>query len=213
MPQSPGSTSNQPSNPSSDSTTEAIMQAVYRALSKHGYPDLTMAHIASEFDRSKSLLYYHYDGKEALLNDFFAHICERMEQDLIDEDEQDPWTRLEGLMDQIVNAAMDDEQLHFRQAFFEIRTQAPHQSSYREQIQRTDDILLDVLTETIELGIETDEFEPVDPEDQAEFIFSSLYGIMFRGVTLEDRDMIERNRRFLDRQLEYTLRKSPKSDH
>jgi AcrR family transcriptional regulator len=188
-----------------DDTQEAIMEAVYRALSKNGYPGTTMSKIAAEFEKSKSLLYYHYDGKEEILNDFFTHVCERLETMLTEDDYDDPYEQLLALVDRILPAELDDEQFQFRRTFFEIRSQAPHNQSYHEQIQRSDEIILEALTDTFERGVGTGRFADVDPEQQAELIFSTLYGIMERGVTLEDRDLIERNRELLVEQLERSL--------
>ena len=47
---------------SSDSKKE-IMEATYEALCKHGYAELSIEKIADEFDKGKSLIYYHYDDK------------------------------------------------------------------------------------------------------------------------------------------------------
>ncbi|AFZ72490.1 TetR/AcrR family transcriptional regulator [Natronobacterium gregoryi] len=188
-----------------DETTEEIMRAVYRALSKNGYPETTMAEIASEFEKSKGLLYYHYDSKEAILNDFFTYLCQRLQSSLIEESYEDPYERLLAVVDRILPAAIDDEQLEFRQALFEVRSQAPHNRSYYEQIRRSDRIILETLTETIQQGVETGRFADVDPERRAELLFSTLYGIMERGAALGDRDLVERNREMVRVRLERTL--------
>ncbi|ADD07429.1 TetR family transcription regulator (plasmid) [Natrialba magadii ATCC 43099] len=188
-----------------DDTTEAIMEAVYLALSKHGYPETTMSRIAAEFEKSKSLLYYHYDGKEEILNDFFAFVCEELETSFEDDTHDDPFEQLTDLLTRILPADLDDEAIQFRQAFFEIRSQAPHNQSYYDQILRTDEIFITALTETLEWGVESGRFVDIDPERQAELIFSTVSGIMERGVTLEDQALIERNRAVLLDQLEQTL--------
>ncbi|MFU8867195.1 TetR/AcrR family transcriptional regulator [Natronococcus sp.] len=177
-----------------DETTAAIMEAVYRALSRNGYPATTMSEIAAEFDKSKSLLYYHYESKEEILNDFFAHLCERLEATLVEDPYDDPHEQLLALIDRLLPAEMDDESLRFRRAFFEIRSQAPHNQSYHEQIERSDEIILEALTETIRRGVDEGRFADFDSEREAELLFSTIYGIMERGVTLEDRAIIERNR-------------------
>lgn len=177
-----------------DETTAAIMDAVYRALSRNGYPATTMSEIAAEFEKSKSLLYYHYDSKEEILNDFFTHLCERLEATLVEDRYDDPREQLLALIDRLLPAEMDDEELRFRRAFFEIRSQAPHNQSYHEQIERSDEIVLEALTETIRRGVEEGRFVDVDPEREAELLFSTSYGIMERSVALEDRGIIERNR-------------------
>ncbi|MEF8774483.1 MAG: helix-turn-helix domain-containing protein, partial [Halobacteriales archaeon] len=50
-----------------EDTDEALMAATYRALCEHGYADLTIQQIGAEFEKSTSLLYHHYDGKDELL--------------------------------------------------------------------------------------------------------------------------------------------------
>ncbi|ELY91909.1 TetR family transcriptional regulator [Natrialba hulunbeirensis JCM 10989] len=188
-----------------DKTTEAIMEAVYLALSKHGYPETTMSRIAAEFEKSKSLLYYHYDGKEEILNDFFAFVCAELETSFAEESDDDPYDQLIALVNRVLPTDLDDEALQFRQAFFEIRSQAPHNQSYYDQIKRTDEIFIAELTQILERGVESGRFVAVDPDRQAEYIFSTVYGIMERGVTLEDRTLIEQNRTVLVEQLERTL--------
>ncbi|NGM67979.1 TetR/AcrR family transcriptional regulator [Natronolimnobius sp. AArcel1] len=187
-----------------DTSTE-IMWAVYRALSKNGYPELTMSQIAAEFEKSKGLLYYHYDSKEAILNDFFTQLCERLEASLIDADYDEPAAQLQAVIDRVLPTEMDDEQLQFRQAFFEARSQAPHNRTYHEQIQRSDQIIIETLQETIEWGVETGQFVAVDPESQAELLFSMLYGAMERGTALDDRDLLDRNRALIETHIERTL--------
>ena len=51
-----GSFGSEESRPDS---TDDIMSATFRALSKHGYASLSMQDIADEFDKSRSLLHYH----------------------------------------------------------------------------------------------------------------------------------------------------------
>ncbi|OVE85410.1 TetR/AcrR family transcriptional regulator [Natronolimnobius baerhuensis] len=186
-------------------TNAEIMWAVYRALSKNGYPELTMSQIAAEFEKSKGLLYYHYDSKEAILNDFFTHLCERLETSLVDDEYDDPAEQLWAVIERILPAAMDDEQLEFRQAFFEARSQAPHNRSYHEQIRRSDHIIIETLEETIAWGVDTGQFTDVSPEDHAELLFSLLYGCLERGTALEDQDLIDRNRQLIEAHIERTL--------
>lgn len=191
-----------------DETTAAIMEAVYRALSHNGYPATTMSEIAAEFEKSKSLLYYHYESKEEILNDFFAHLCERLEATLVEDPYDDPHEQLLALIDRLLPAEMDDESLRFRRAFFEIRSQAPHNQSYHEQIERSDEIILEALTETVRRGVDEGRFADVDPEREAELLFSTIYGIMERGVTLEDRALIERNKETLHDRIDRWLLES-----
>lgn len=194
MPESTGPRIDGGSDSESLSTTDAIMLAVYRALATHGYPNLTMAHIADEFDRSKSLLYYHYEGKDELLNDFFTYLCDRVSNTILEESHDDPVEHLENIIDRLLPSEMTDEELQFRRAYFEIRSQAPHNHAYHDQINRSDELLIESFHDAIERGIESGQIRAVEPEPHAEFLLSSIYGIMERGVTLEDPTFIANNR-------------------
>ncbi|WP_238717431.1 TetR/AcrR family transcriptional regulator [Natronorubrum halophilum] len=189
----------------SDETTDAIMRATYQALCKHGYPDTTISNIAAEFDKSKGLLYYHYDDKDDLLTDFLRYLLERFDSNIKDDIDGDPYEQLIGLIERILPARLDDDQLRFRQAFFEIRSQAPHSEAYHDLIAQNDDLLRSELTSVIERGIDSGQFRSVDPEQTVDFILTMSIGTMERVATLEDEDLYRRNRRslieYIDRQL------------
>lgn len=177
-----------------EQATDAVMEAVYQALSRTGYPELTMADIADQFEKSKGMLYYHYDGKEEILNDFFAYLCRRLERSLDEGASQEPHAELRSLIDRVLPPDIDDDQLRFRQAYFEIRSQAPYNRSYHNQIQRSDELLRGAIADCIQAGVESGAFNEVDPDTQADLILSTIHGTMERGVTLNDPELIARNR-------------------
>ncbi|MFB6147843.1 MAG: TetR/AcrR family transcriptional regulator, partial [Candidatus Nanohaloarchaea archaeon] len=61
-------------------TSEEIMEAAFRALSEHGYAELSIQRIADESGRTKSAIYYHYDDKEELLEELLEHIRQQIEK-------------------------------------------------------------------------------------------------------------------------------------
>lgn len=195
------------SNPVSldDPRERSVMEAVYDALIETGYPDLTMATIADHSDQSKAMLYYHYDDKEDLLNAFFSYLSNRLEQTLVEEFGDDPYEDLLALVNRIIPEEMDDEQLRFRQVYFEIRSQGPHNRSYHEQIQRSDRLLLEALSEILEEGIERGVFRAGDPDATAQLLLSTIYGIVERGVTVGDKEIIEQNHAALIDHIENSL--------
>jgi AcrR family transcriptional regulator len=186
--------------------TEEIMQATYRALCEHGYPATTIAKIADEFEKSKSLLYYHYEDKEDLLTDFLRYLLDQFETDLASIDEADPAAHLRAVLDRLVPRDIDDEGLRFRRAVFEIRSQAPYHDAYRTQFERSDELVLDELVATIERGIEGGAFRPVNARQVAEFVVSTAYGTIERGVTLEDPTVIEDGREAIDDYIDTQVR-------
>ena len=176
------------------SPQEQIMEATFRTLQTHGFSATSISKIAEESGKSKATLYHHYDDKEDLLGDFLGFLLDRLEAELDDVDPEDPRDHLLGLIDLLLPPDMDDEASQFRRAILEIRSQAPYHETYRAQFERSDELFLAELVAVIERGIEEGRFRAVDAEEAAEFVFSAAYGAVERGVTLEDPDVVERNR-------------------
>lgn len=183
-------------------THDAIRAATYRALSEHGYSDTTIQHIADEFEKSKSLLYYHYENKDELLAEFMRHLLDCLAEELTVE-EDDPYAELRTLVDRLVPVPMDEADRQFRRILLEIRARAPYDETYRDQFRRSDELVRRAFADVIARGIEEGRFRETDPEQAAEFIQTALLGAMERGVTLNDPEAVARTRRTL---LEYLER-------
>ena len=174
------------------------MRATYRALCKHGYADLTIQRIGDEFDKSKSLLYHHYDGKDALLVDFLGFMLERFEENATALDGDDAYARLQSIIDFHLPRELDAERAEFTRAMVELRSQATHDPAYREQFTRSDGHLQSRIADVVREGIDEGVFrDDVDPDDAAASLWSGLYGaIALRATT--DNDTVEAVRRELD---------------
>lgn len=168
-----------------DDAHAALMEATYRALCEHGYADLTMQDIADEAGRSKSLLHYHYDTKEGLFVAFLDYLLTRFEAFVEEElDGQSAHDRLLSLVDLLL--IDDPEQARLHQALLELRSQAPHNEEYRDQMRRNKGILETAIADIIVAGIENGEFREVDPDDTARFILATLDGARSVRVALDD---------------------------
>ncbi|MFB6282089.1 MAG: TetR/AcrR family transcriptional regulator [Haloferacaceae archaeon] len=189
-------------DPESADVHDAIRAATFRALCEHGYSDTTIQHIADEFEKSKSLLYYHYEDKDELLAEFMRHLLDCLVEELA-VDEDDPYAEFRTLVDRLVPVPMDGADRRFRRVLLEIRTQAPYDETYRDQFRRSDELVRGAFADVIARGIEAGRFRETDPERAAEFVQTALLGTMERGVTLDDPEVVARTRRTL---LEYVER-------
>jgi AcrR family transcriptional regulator len=115
-------------------THEEIMGATYRALCKHGYAHLTMQDIADEFDKSRSLLHYHYDTKEELLLAFVDNIVGYIGDRLAESETEEPLERLEEYVDRFVIEPGEEDRETFALALLELRVQAVHNEAFRERL-------------------------------------------------------------------------------
>lgn len=166
-----------------DETRTEILRATYRALCEHGYADLTIERIGEHFEKSTSLIYHHYDGKDDLLLDFLTYLLEDFEARQDVGTEADPSERLDGLLDWALSPPPDEEAAAFRDAITELRAQAVSDDAYRRHFEEHDELLTAGIETIVAEGIEEGVFREVDPAAVAETIHTILSGALLQGAT------------------------------
>lgn len=185
-------------------TKRAIMEATYDALRERGYGDLTIQAIADEFEKSKSLLYYHYDDKEALLADFLEYALDEFMAE-IRVGEHEPVEQLERLIDLMLPETIDEDRYRVQIALLELRGQVPHTDVYRERYAEIDRTLTERVASIVERGVETGAIRDVDVELEAELLVSALVGMQTRRLSTYEEFPIERSRAALYEHVERRL--------
>jgi AcrR family transcriptional regulator len=166
-------------------TPEAIVEATYRALCRHGYADLTMQDIADESDKSKASLHYHYDTKEDLLLAFLDHLYEAFTEKYGHPEGETAVERLVTFVDDILCREDTEENEAFHTALLEIRAQAPYAEPYRNQLRRFDAFVRDRVEAIVAEGVaEGTVREDVDPADTAAFVATLIDGVNARRVAI-----------------------------
>ncbi|MFC7234724.1 TetR/AcrR family transcriptional regulator [Halosegnis marinus] len=165
-------------------TEEEVMEATYAALAEHGYAGLTVQTIADAFPKSKSLLYYHYDDKEAILRDFIDYLVDAFRAAFEFEGADDPPAALERMLDGLLPREMDDEFRDFRVAVMELLAQAPHEPAYAERFADLYAAIHDGFAGVIAAGVERGDFADVDPEETATMLVAAASGGLTWGVTI-----------------------------
>lgn len=187
--------------PEAEDTDAAIMAATYRALCRHGYAGLTMQAIADEFDRSKATLHYHYDTKQDLLVAFLEYLLERFGRRIAVDGIDDPTDRLSAFVDTLLFGPPErDDRDHweFHTALLEIRSQAPHEPAFREQLTVNHETVQALAAEIIRDGIDRGEFREVDPDETAALLLACIHGARIYQVTLDGDEHAERARDAID---------------
>ena len=92
------------------------MKATYEALCTHGYTDLTAQDIADRTEKSKSLLFYHYDSKEDLVADFIDYLLDRYVERVERTASLSPVERLAAFVDWFLFNPADEERTSFHAA-------------------------------------------------------------------------------------------------
>ena len=166
-------------------TREAIMRATYRALCEHGYAALTIADIGAEFDKSVSLVYHHYEGKDDLLVDFLGYMLDRFRTEVVVEESDDPRERLRAALAGVRTGPLAADRREFTSALTELRAQAAHDPAFREQFERTDAFFHERIADIVRTGIEQDVFRDVDPDRVATMMVTAVNGAMLTRVTTD----------------------------
>ncbi|MDR9381910.1 MAG: TetR/AcrR family transcriptional regulator [Natronomonas sp.] len=169
-----------------ESTREEILAAAYRTLCEHGYADLTMERIGEEFDKSVSLVYHHYDGKDDLLLACLEFMLENYRADTDAGPPADPREAMETVCDRLSLVDAPAEAQQFVRALVELRGQAPHNEAYRDYFTRSDRFFEAQIATIIQTGVEQGVFRAVDPERTARMIHTVLSGAFFRYATSVD---------------------------
>ncbi len=184
------------------------MAATYRALCAHGYADLTIQRIGEEFEKSNSLLYHHYEGKDDLLVAFLDYVLDRFESDVPFEEVTDPWERIERLLDHVLAPTLDEERREFTSAMIELRAQAAHDPAFWEAFTRHDAFFHDRLAAVVRDGREQGRFRDVDADAVASFVQTTFNGAMLQRATTDAENggvAVEDVRRELESALETRL--------
>lgn len=181
----PGNTDDVSDEPDVDTL---IMEATYRALCEHGYAELSVSHIAAEFEKSKSLLYYHYDSKDDLIAGFLRFAGDHFLA-MLDEAEREADSSLERIhafVDIYLGTEVDDMMAEAQRSMIDLRAQAVSEPRFREEFTRIDDHLRERLATTIDDGVESGAIdETIDPDEAATWLLSTLTGAMLQRHTAD----------------------------
>ena len=177
-------------------TRQAILGAAFRALCEHGYANVTIKRIGDEFDKSPSLVYHHYDGKDELLIDLLEFLLAEFEGSIAGERRPDsggsgaPADASEAFdrsareqLDAYLTAttdpgSIDDEYAPDAQFFTvmtELRAQAASDEAYRDHFDRSDRVLEEYLEAlvreaAVEVAPEDGAAGPTGPAQEAETV-------------------------------------------
>jgi len=188
-----------------DGTREAIMHATYLALCEHGYAELTIDGIGDCFEKSPSLIYHHYDGKDDLLLDFLEFMLEEFETAVVPEPHDDAQSQLHALLDHLLPASFEPERAAFTRAISELRAQAAHDERYRAQVRKSNRLFHDRIAAIVRHGIDNGEFRAIDADQTAELLLTTINGAMMQRVTTDDSAPIRAVRTELDEYIDSRL--------
>ncbi|WP_323192233.1 TetR/AcrR family transcriptional regulator [Halostella sp. PRR32] len=163
-----------------------ILNATYRALCERGYADLTLQDIATEAERSKASIHYHYDTKEELFTAFLDHLYDRYMAQIETVSGETAREQLRSLFDTLLADGDAVPGTEFHTAMLEVKAQAPYNEGVQTKLTQFDEALLGRIQEILADGIETGEFDDsIEHELVAEFLTTAITGARTRGVVVD----------------------------
>jgi len=168
----------------SEGETE-IMRATYRAMLQHGYANLSVSKIADELGKTKASVYYHYDSKEELLTSFLDFTVDRFKDNFVERTSKDPNTALNDVIERLIPLELADEEFHGLVVLLELRSQASRNEVFRERFTEINELLVGIVRDIIERGIETDVFRDVEAARVAEHIVATANGARIDRISTD----------------------------
>lgn len=163
---------------------EEMMRATYRALCANGFANLTMQDIADEMGKSRTLLHYHYDTKDELLEAYLDRMIGWLRDRLAASDTEHPVDRLAEFIDFfVIDPAEEGES--FALAILEMRLQAIHNETFRRKLTVHYQENIHAVTDVIVDGIDAGVFREVDPDAVGETIYTAMVGARTYQITLD----------------------------
>ena len=167
-------------------TYETLVHATLVALIKQGYSDLTVRDIDEEWEKSRQLINYYFDGKDELLTTVLIDLIETG-QEFLDIDEPDnPYSQLKAAVDAFLIEPEDEDIRYweFLTAIYEMQSQAHRHPDYAAVFNQISDESITSIAEIIEAGIDQGQFRPVDSVAVATFIDDTVTGAHVKKIHL-----------------------------
>lgn len=185
---------------SSEETREAIMEATFRALSKHGYTDLRMRDIGDEFEMTRPVIHYHYNSKHELISSFLEYVIAQYKNDVALDGSDDHWERLQIRIDQCMfgpDIAGFDHWERMK-VYHELFSQAQHNETHRELFNEHYERMVIGLADVIRDGIEQGTFADVDAMELSQILTDIIHSARARRISLGQKDAPEQARAAID---------------
>jgi AcrR family transcriptional regulator len=184
----------------SNDTREAIMEATFRAISKHGYANLRMRDIGDEMDKTRQVIHYHFDGKYDLLSHFLEYVIDQYEGSVEVDPDAPPRAELDARIDQCLFGPDFDDFSHWdrMKVYHELFTHAQNDDQHRAIFNDHYERIRLSITAVVEKGMEQGVFREVDAARMGQLVTDVIHAARGRKLSLGHDDAPEEARRAID---------------
>jgi len=143
-------------------TQIAIIEATFQAVAENGYTNLTIDKVNDCFEKSKPLIYYHYEDRQELVEELLRYAVTRFLKELPGDEIDSAGETLYTIIERIFPEDPSSEIIAGRRVIMELRGTAVAEPTFREIFSEFDAELRAAIVSTIERGFLTGEFHRVD---------------------------------------------------
>lgn len=186
----------------SEKRRDQILEAATKVFTQRGFANARMDDIVAEANLSKGSLYWYFDSKDALIIGILDRVFDWETSHL--RDLIDAQVSAQKKLEIIFDASLQDieKMKPLMPLFLEFWTLSVRRKSINQAIKRYYQSFLELIEPVIELGIQCDEFRPVDIKQAAIAIGSMFEGtILLQVYFSEDINFKEQFRTNLDMML------------
>ncbi|MFC6826941.1 TetR/AcrR family transcriptional regulator [Halopelagius fulvigenes] len=196
----------------STDTQEAIMEATFRALSKHGYSELRMRDIGDEMEMTRQVIHYHFDGKYDLMSRFLEYIIQQYEGSVEVDPDAPPREELDARIDQCLFGPEFEDFGHWdrMKVYHELFTHAQNDEQHREIFNDHYERIRSSITEVVEDGMEQGVFREVDAARMGQLITDVIHAARGRKLALGHDDAPQETRKAIDEFILESLHADPR---
>ena len=177
-----------------EQTRKEILEATLRALSSHGYADITMRDIGEELNKDRSLIHYYFQNRRGLIADTLDYLLEYFVESLPRKENETAWRNLERCIQHYAygpsegNLPISNNEAY--QILYEIRglsaREPEHQTLLIEQYER----IVSEFSEIIAVGRDQSEFIDIDPIQIGKMIVDLIDAARERQVVFDDQQAL-----------------------
>lgn len=168
-------------------TDKVLLEATVWVLAEQGHQGLTIRRVADRAGLNRGLIHYYFDSKHDLLLSLLDHILEGMETFLQLDNETPPVEQLWSVLEFLAFGpdGIEDKGRHYNEAIIQLHVLAPYDPEIRQRLTRNYQFTIDLLRSIVERGIDEGVFQPVDSEQLAVFLISTINGARHADLTLD----------------------------
>jgi AcrR family transcriptional regulator len=155
-----------------------ISQALYRCILKNGYLNTTTRDIAREANLNKGLIHYYFESKEGILEELFANIFEKYQQNLLTIAENDldksPREKLRLRIDYVFGTITRDRDL--TKVFYEFWNLSQHDEDLRKLVRALNRLYRKTFEDFISDCLGESHAQSISAHDLATFLVATFEG-------------------------------------